>query len=86
MDSDCFDAPECQLAGEVPSSFEICNNGIDDDGDGDIDCADSDCLGAPECGPAGAMPMPYEICDNGIDDDDDGKVDCDDPDCATECK
>ncbi len=22
---------------------EICNNGIDDDGDGDIDCADSDC-------------------------------------------
>ncbi|MEM6963694.1 MAG: hypothetical protein AAF573_02940, partial [Bacteroidota bacterium] len=24
-------------------SPEICNNGIDDDGDGDIDCADSDC-------------------------------------------
>jgi len=24
---------------------EICNNGIDDDGDGDIDCADSDCDG-----------------------------------------
>ncbi len=23
--------------------MEICNNGIDDDGDGDIDCADSDC-------------------------------------------
>jgi len=23
---------------------EICNNGIDDDGDGDIDCSDSDCV------------------------------------------
>ena len=25
---------------------EICNNGIDDDGDGDIDCADADCSAA----------------------------------------
>jgi len=25
--------------------FEICDNGIDDDGDGDTDCADSDCSG-----------------------------------------
>ncbi len=27
----------------VPSILEICDNGIDDDGDTDVDCADSDC-------------------------------------------
>jgi hypothetical protein len=30
---------------------EICNNGIDDDGDGAIDCADLDCAGASNCRP-----------------------------------
>jgi len=30
---------------------EICNNGIDDDGDGAIDCADLDCASAPNCNP-----------------------------------
>ena len=30
---------------------EICNNGIDDDGDGAIDCADLDCASAPNCHP-----------------------------------
>jgi hypothetical protein len=28
---------------------EICDNGIDDDGDGAIDCADHDCAAAPTC-------------------------------------
>jgi MYXO-CTERM domain-containing protein len=28
---------------------EDCNNGLDDDGDSDIDCDDSDCLGDPNC-------------------------------------
>jgi hypothetical protein len=28
---------------------ETCNNGIDDDGDGAIDCADLDCASAPDC-------------------------------------
>lgn len=28
---------------------EICDNGIDDDGDGLIDCEDSDCTSAPNC-------------------------------------
>ncbi len=28
---------------------EICSNGIDDDGDGLVDCADPDCKGSPEC-------------------------------------
>ena len=30
---------------------EICNDNIDNDGDGDIDCADSDCNGDPACAP-----------------------------------
>ena len=30
---------------------EICNNGIDDDGDGQIDCADDDCSGLAGCSP-----------------------------------
>jgi hypothetical protein len=32
-------------------SPEICNNGIDDDGDGAIDCADLDCVMAANCRP-----------------------------------
>ncbi|MDH5598305.1 MAG: VCBS repeat-containing protein, partial [Cyclobacteriaceae bacterium] len=31
-------------------SQEICNNGIDDDGDGFIDCYDNECAGTPDCG------------------------------------
>ena len=30
-----------------------CTNGVDDDGDGDIDCADSDCAGDPACSGGG---------------------------------
>ena len=54
----------------VPIRSEDCDNGTDDDGDGDIDCEDSDCPACPE------------ICDNGIDDDEDGAADCDDTDCS----
>ncbi len=49
--------------------IEDCHNGIDDDGDGLVDCDDPDC----DC---------TEICDNGIDDDGDGFIDADDPDCC----
>ncbi len=30
---------------------EVCDNGADDDGDGDVDCADTDCAGDPSCAP-----------------------------------
>jgi hypothetical protein len=53
---------------------EICDNGIDDDGDTMTDCADTDCATALECN--------LEICDNGTDDNGDGAVDCDDEDCT----
>jgi hypothetical protein len=32
-----------------PQKPEICNNGVDDDGDGLKDCADLDCLTSPNC-------------------------------------
>lgn len=52
---------------------ENCINGTDDDGDGDVDCADSDCSTSPAC---------KEDCDDGADNDGDGLADCDDDDCA----
>ncbi len=40
----------------LASAPEDCADGIDNDFDGDIDCADADCAGAPACGcPCGAV-------------------------------
>ena len=40
--SDCAPNHTCTGTTCVPNA-EVCNNGVDDDGDGQIDCADSDC-------------------------------------------
>ena len=53
---------------------EICNNHMDDDGNGQVDCQDTTCMGKPVC--------TAEICNNNIDDNGDGKFDCADPTCA----
>lgn len=53
--------------------FEICDNGVDDNGDGCVDCEDSDCAEYHLCF--------EQACSNGIDDDGDGLTDCDDEDC-----
>lgn len=66
------DGMSCPLS-NPPVFPEICNNGIDDDGDGLVDCDDPDCTLNEDCG---------EICDNGIDDDGDGLIDGDDPQCS----
>ena len=55
-----------------------CSDGLDNDGDGLVDCADPDCASNPAC-----QTSP-EICTNGQDDDGDGLVDCSDPDCASD--
>ena len=58
---------------------ESCNDLIDNDGDGKLDCEDPDCADDKTCVP----PLP-EDCDNNLDDDGDGQADCEDSDCATE--
>ena len=50
--------------------FEVCNDRVDNDADGLVDCFDDDC---PPCD---------EDCTNGEDDDFDNLVDCFDPDCS----
>jgi len=53
-----------------------CADGLDDDGDGLIDCDDPDCDLDPACDELD--------CSDGIDGDGDGLTDCADPDCAGE--
>lgn len=59
-----------------PERETACNNGLDDDGDGDVDCADKDCADH-----AAVCVKQPEICDDGIDNDRDDFVDKDDSDC-----
>ena len=54
---------------------EVCNDGLDNDCDGFIDCADPNCAASPFCvGPA-------ENCTNFVDDNGNGLIDCADPVC-----
>ncbi len=39
-----------------PHDVEICNNGIDDDGNGLIDCVDPDCFGVGNCTATACTP------------------------------
>ncbi len=59
---------------------EICDDTIDNDEDGMVDCDDQDCNLDPACEVV-AVP---EVCDDGMDNDLDGFIDCSDPDCATD--
>ncbi|MBU1243934.1 lamin tail domain-containing protein [Myxococcota bacterium] len=62
-------------------SETICNNNLDDDGDGQIDCADTNCLG--QTGSLGEVCQATETtCDDGFDNDRDSLTDCADPNCA----
>ena len=58
------------------AQIEECNDGIDNDGDGLIDCNDPDCQ----------FPPAIELgcnCADGVDNDGDGKIDSLDPKCAS---
>jgi hypothetical protein len=86
--ADCDDGNACttdSCAGGVCAHTDVpgcgpeqCSDGIDNDGDGLVDCADPDCANAPEC------QAKQEICGNCIDDDGDGLVDYEDPDCCAQ--
>lgn len=53
---------------------EICDDGVDNTGNGLTDCEDPACTDSPLC-------MPETNCHNGLDDDGDGHIDCADLDC-----
>ncbi len=72
----CAD-PGCTAGFCQPESD--CNNGVDDDVDGAIDCADSDCASTTIC-------AAESDCTDGVDNDGDGLTDCADPGCAATCE
>lgn len=62
-------------------TYEDCDNGLDDDGDGVADCDDGACASVTAC--LGEWP---EDCRNGADDDLDGLEDCEDADCRRDSR
>jgi|GEM_PF-5710561 len=89
----------CEGDCPIPPVETNCGDGVDNDGDGLIDCEDPDCEceegeeeeeeeeeDAEDCCDPDVDCV--EICDNGKDDDCDGLTDCDDPDCegVDECQ
>jgi hypothetical protein len=72
------DDPRCIVLPECTPGHEICDNGIDDDGNGLTDCADPACFNDPFCrGRDGGSDMALG-CRNP-----DGSVNCDQPGCNT---
>ena len=62
------------------TTAEACQDGSDNDGDGQADCEDSDCAGFLFCAPV--RENTAAACQDGSDNDGDGDVDCDDSECA----
>lgn len=78
-DPSCYSAPNC-LATVRP---EHCANGLDDDGDGYIDCADSvSCWNVPYC-KGTWTENGMTLCSDGDDNDNDWLIDCNDPQCMS---
>jgi hypothetical protein len=86
-----FGANECPFvlnAIITPNPMEQCQDGIDNDGDHYVDCADADCTNVGACANCnqGAPPGPEHgvaACTDGLDNDCDGLVDCLDDDCSS---
>lgn len=80
---------ECE---QIGTNETECGDGVDNDCDGAVDCADSDCEGI-SCGENGMIcasgscvcsrgEPPETECGDGVDNDCDGLVDCADSDCS----
>ena len=59
---------------QIPS--EICDDELDNDSDGYVDCEDQDCQELESC-----LPKVETVCDDELDNDFDKLIDCDDEDC-----
>jgi hypothetical protein len=83
-----FQGPSCAGGGgctPTETTEVTCTDGLDNDCDGAIDCADSDCASDPACGGGCTPTEPTEMtCNDGLDNDCDGFVDCADSDCAAD--
>lgn len=82
--SPAMDGPDADMDGicdsNMPPPELDCDDGIDNDADGPIDCADTDCLGM--LGPGGiTCEMPELTCNDLGDNDGDVGIDCQDMDC-----
>ena len=71
---DAPDADACETR-PCPVLVERCDDGVDNDLDGLLDCLDETCDADLHCHP------PPENCENGVDDDFDRLTDCQDPSC-----
>lgn len=66
--TDCQSSDPACAAGGGGGGAEICAGGADEDGDGDVDCADSDCaadpacISAASCGGPGMFISPLNYC------------------------
>lgn len=77
--------PCVALAQPVENTPSLCQNQVDDDGDGLVDCADDGCSRLIFCVNYQPQETSEVECQNGEDDDNDGAVDCDDDGCADVC-
>ncbi len=80
---DCFDCGGRAFNVAQEITDDECADGLDNDGDGYIDCDDHDCYLTRDCGgsPSG-LENQDSTCSDGMDNDGDGYIDCDDYDCS----
>ncbi len=76
-----FNADDCQ---NPPSAPPQCLDGIDNDGDGDIDFPEDSGCAAEDDNTEAPNPPPAPACSNNTDDDGDGFVDENDPACHSD--
>ena len=83
----CYTAPKLPVIGYESDEF-ACKDGIDNDGDGQIDCVDADCfVEFTFCGqlfPLVPRVVPENtpmLCHDRVDNDGDGQMDCQDRNC-----